>query len=195
MSSLPELIVTHIDFTSESTITSRSRIQCDISIWSRMREGSFSLSVSFSLSPSTLCSLYRPPRRITDGLPLPTRGLILDIEPEKEGRASEERRQNADTLTRYPTYPFAFSACARGIAREWGDEKKKKKEETASEEEASAAVFHRHDEKSRAMDVPPPCIQLVHTDIIVDDERWGIFAAEYLQRKCKKRRKHTSNDT
>jgi len=32
--------------------------------------------------------LYDLPRRITDGLPLPTRGLILDIEPEKEGRTS-----------------------------------------------------------------------------------------------------------
>jgi len=35
-----------------------------------------------------LSLLYEPPRRVTDGLPLPTRGLIPDIEPEKEGRAS-----------------------------------------------------------------------------------------------------------
>lgn len=43
-----------------------------------------------------------------EDLSLPTRGLILDIDPEKEGRL-EERRENADTLTRYPTYPFTFS--------------------------------------------------------------------------------------
>lgn len=35
-----------------------------------------------------LSPLYEPPRRMADDLPLPTRGLIPDIEPEKEGRAS-----------------------------------------------------------------------------------------------------------
>ena len=53
-------------------------------------------------------SLHHP----YDDLSLPTRGLILDIDPEKEGRL-EERRENADTLTRYPTYPFAFSTCVQ----------------------------------------------------------------------------------
>lgn len=69
-----------------------------------------------------LSPLYEAPRRIADGLPLPTRGLIPDIEPEKEGRASPrgETPENADTLTRYPTYPFAFSTCARARPREWG---------------------------------------------------------------------------
>lgn len=51
-----------------------------------------------------------------EDLSLPTRGLILHIDPEKEGRL-EERRENADTLTRYPTYPFAFSTCVRETKR------------------------------------------------------------------------------
>lgn len=77
-----------------------------------------------------LFTLYKLPRRITYGLPLPTRGLISDIEPEKEGRASprEERCQYADILTRYPTYPFAFSTYARTGPREWGDEMRRERD-------------------------------------------------------------------
>ena len=62
-----------------------------------------------------------------EDLSLPTRGLILRIEPEKEGRL-EERRENADTLTRYPTYPFAFSTCVFARPTEWGQEARKRGE-------------------------------------------------------------------
>jgi len=66
--------------------------------------------------------LYDLPCRITDGLPLPTRGLILDIEPEKEGRTSPRgetpERWHTDSL---PHIPFClFNVCSR----EWGDEKR-----------------------------------------------------------------------
>lgn len=99
-------------------------------------------------------TLYKLPRRITDGLLpptcLPTRGLISDIEPEKEGRASprEERRQYADILTRYPTYPFAFSTYARAGPRVG---RRDEKRETAEEEERllSPLLFFIDNEKSR----------------------------------------------
>lgn len=74
-------------------------------------------------------SLHHP----YDDLSLPTRGLILDIDPEKEGRL-EERRENADTLTRYPTYPFAFSTCVQKprSGGEGGGKKKETEKGTAS---------------------------------------------------------------
>lgn len=52
----------------------------------------------------------------------------------------EERRQNADTLTRYPTYPFAFSTCARASG---GDEKR----ETIKEEAFTGALLSSDKEK------------------------------------------------
>ena len=71
-------------------------------------------------SPRLSLSHSSPPTsrvRARQHLSLPTRGLILGIEPEKEGRL-EERRENADTLTRYPTYPFAFSTCSCSCSRD-----------------------------------------------------------------------------
>lgn len=62
-------------------------------------------------------------------------------------RLREERRQNADTLTRYPTYPFAFSTCARTGLREWGDEERERGE--GGREEYSPPFFSIDDVKSR----------------------------------------------
>ena len=64
----------------------------------------------------------------------------------------EERRENADTLTRYPTYPFAFSdVCPKETVS--GERRRRKKRIPTSSERISrieeARCFRRNDTRAR----------------------------------------------
>lgn len=104
-----------------------------------------------------LFTLYKLPRRITYGLPLPTRGLISDIEPEKEGRASPREERNASTLTYWLATPHTLLPFQCMLARNLASGEMRWEEKETAEEEAfvvSFALLYRWQKKSRCLTNP-----------------------------------------
>lgn len=190
MSSLFKLIVTHIDFTGGTRLR-RSRIQCDISIWSRMREGclslpslppplslsSLSLSVLFSLQTASSHNRWSP---------------STYARPYSWHRAGEGRtRLRGETPERWhtdslPHIPFClFSVCLVRVGRwEEGDSRR-----------GSAPRLFSIDEKSRRLSV-----QLQRGRRPVDEGRReflrGIFPPKMrkVREICPQRREQTVAD-